>query len=156
MKRAAALTAHQDDDRHVDQRHFPQVQGDGLGDAGAHCGMICDGSFPSFLLQHFGRDRTRGERLPLEWLIGRQTADTAALMGLSDRGRIAPGLRADLNLIDYDHLTFDRPYVTFDLPAGGRRLLQHADGYEATMVSGVVTYEDAEADALSEQLAACF
>jgi N-acyl-D-aspartate/D-glutamate deacylase len=116
----------------------------GLGDAGAHCGMICDGSYPTFLALHWGRDRARGERLPLEWLVKRQTADTAALVGLGDRGRIAPGLRADLNLVDWDALRLHPPQVVFDLPAGGKRLVQRADGYRMTLVAGEVTFEDGE------------
>ncbi|MDX1650128.1 MAG: amidohydrolase family protein, partial [Myxococcota bacterium] len=116
----------------------------GLGDAGAHCGMICDGSFPTYLLTHWSRDRTRGPRLPLPWLVKRQTADTAALVGLHDRGRIAPGLRADLNLIDADALQLRHPEVVFDLPAGGRRLVQRARGYRATFVAGEAVVEDGE------------
>jgi N-acyl-D-aspartate/D-glutamate deacylase len=116
----------------------------GLGDAGAHCGMICDGSFPTFLLSHWGRDRARGERLPPEWLVKRQTADTAALVGLGDRGRIAPGLRADLNLIEWDALRLHPPRVVHDLPAGGRRLVQGADGYRATLVAGEPIQENGE------------
>jgi N-acyl-D-aspartate/D-glutamate deacylase len=116
----------------------------GLGDAGAHCGMICDGSFPTFLLAHWGRDRTRGERLGVEWLVKRQTADTAALVGLGDRGRIAPGLRADLNLIDWKALRLLPPEMAYDLPAGGKRLVQRAHGYRATLVAGVPVVEDGE------------
>jgi N-acyl-D-aspartate/D-glutamate deacylase len=116
----------------------------GLGDAGAHCGMICDGSYPTFLALHWGRDRARGERLPLEWLVKRQTADTAELVGLGDRGRIAPGLRADLNLVDWDALRLRPPQVVFDLPAGGKRLVQRAEGYRMTLVAGEVTFEDGE------------
>jgi N-acyl-D-aspartate/D-glutamate deacylase len=117
----------------------------GLGDAGAHCGMICDGSFPTYLLAHWGRDRTRGPRIPIETLVKGQTADTAALVGLHDRGRIAPGLRADLNLIDFARLGMRSPEIAYDLPAGGKRLLQRATGYQATVLSGVVTFEDGEA-----------
>jgi len=117
----------------------------GLGDAGAHCGMICDGSFPTFLLSHWGRDRKRGEGLPLEWLVKRQTADTAALVGLADRGTIAPGLRADLNLINWDTLALRPPEMVFDLPAGGKRLVQRVRGYRATLVAGEITFEDGEA-----------
>jgi N-acyl-D-aspartate/D-glutamate deacylase len=116
----------------------------GLGDAGAHCGMICDGSFPTYLLSHWGKDRTRGERLPVEWLVKSQTADTAALVGLHDRGRIAPGMKADLNLIDFDGLGLCHPKIAYDLPAGGKRLLQRATGYRATVQSGEVTFEDGE------------
>jgi N-acyl-D-aspartate/D-glutamate deacylase len=116
----------------------------GLGDAGAHVGLICDGSFPTFLLSHWGRGRTRGEKLPIEWLVKSQTHDTAALVGLRDRGRLAPGMKADLNLIEWDALGVRRPEIVFDLPAGGRRLVQRATGYRATVVSGEVTFEDGE------------
>ncbi len=116
----------------------------GLGDAGAHVGLICDGSFPTFLLSHWGKDRTRGEKLPVEWLVKSQTSDTATLVGLCDRGRIAPGMKADLNLIDWDALGVRRPEIVFDLPAGGRRLVQRATGYRATVMSGEVTFEDGE------------
>ena len=116
----------------------------GLGDAGAHCGMICDGSFPTYLLSHWGRGRTRGEKIPVEQLVKGQTADTAALVGLGDRGRLAPGLRADLNLIDFERLGPRPPEIVHDLPAGGKRLLQRATGYEATVQSGVVTFERGE------------
>ena len=116
----------------------------GLGDAGAHCGMICDGSFPTYLLAHWGKSRTRGARIPIEQLVKGQTADTAALVGLHDRGRIAPGLKADLNLIDFDRLGICPPEIVHDLPAGGKRLLQRATGYRATVLSGVVTFENGE------------
>ncbi len=117
----------------------------GLGDAGAHCGMICDGSFPTFLLAYWGRGRTRGARIPIETLVKGQTADTAALVGLHDRGRIAPGLRADLNLIDLARLGLRAPEIVYDLPAGGKRLMQRATGYEATVLAGNVTFEKGEA-----------
>jgi len=113
----------------------------GLGDAGAHVGLICDGSFPTFLLSHWGKDRTRGAKLPVEWLVRSQTSDTAELVGLRDRGRLEPGMKADLNLIDWDALGVRRPEIVFDLPAGGRRLVQRATGYRATVVSGEVTFE---------------
>ena len=116
----------------------------GLGDAGAHCGLICDGSFPTFLLSHWGRDRTRGARLPVEALVKSQTRDTARLVGLADRGTIEPGMKADLNLIDWDALGMRHPEIAHDLPAGGKRLLQRATGYEATVQSGVVTFERGE------------
>jgi N-acyl-D-aspartate/D-glutamate deacylase len=117
----------------------------GLSDGGAHVGMICDGSFPTFNLTHWTRDRTRGERLSVAEVVKMQTADTAGWMGLTDRGRIAPGLRADLNVIDYDRLTLHAPEVVYDLPSGGRRLIQRASGYVATLVAGEVTYRDGEA-----------
>lgn len=110
----------------------------GLSDGGAHVGMICDGSFPTTLLTHWARDRTRGEKLPLEFLIKRQCRDTAAWVGLRDRGLLQPSYRADLNVIDFDGLTLHTPHIVHDLPAGGRRLMQTADGYEATIVAGQV------------------
>lgn len=110
----------------------------GLSDGGAHVGMICDGSFPTTLLTHWARDRSRGDTLPLEFLIKRQCHDTAAWVGLKDRGLLQPGYRADLNVIDYDGLTLHTPHIVHDLPAGGRRLMQTATGYEATIVAGQV------------------
>ena len=114
----------------------------GLSDAGAHCGAICDGGTPTFMLTHWTRDRTRGPKLPLEYVVHRQTQQSASLYGLLDRGVVAPGMRADLNLIDYDALTFDAPRMAFDLPAGGRRLVQHGIGYRASFVGGVQTIAD--------------
>ena len=114
----------------------------GLSDGGAHVGMICDGSFPTTMLTHWTRDRTRGPKLALEQVVRMQTRDTAAAVGLHDRGLIAPGYRADLNVIDYDNLTLHAPQVAYDLPAGGRRLIQRASGYAATVVAGAVTYRD--------------
>jgi len=116
----------------------------GLSDGGAHVGMICDGSFPTSNLTHWTRDRTRGPKLPLEAMIRMQTHDTAQALGLHDRGLIAPGYRADLNVIDYEALTLKAPAVAYDLPAGGRRLVQRADGYVATIVAGEITYRDGE------------
>ena len=116
----------------------------GLSDGGAHVGMICDGSFPTSNLVHWTRDRTRGPRIPLETMISRQTRDTAQAVGLLDRGLIAPGYRADLNVIDYEGLSLEAPRVAYDLPAGGRRLVQAAHGYVATIVAGVVTQRDGE------------
>lgn len=114
----------------------------GLSDGGAHVGMICDGSFPTTMLTHWTRDRTRGSKFPIEWVVKRQCRDTAEAVGLLDRGLIAPGYRADLNVIDYDNLTLHAPDVAYDLPAGGRRLVQRASGYTATLVAGTVTYRD--------------
>jgi N-acyl-D-aspartate/D-glutamate deacylase len=111
----------------------------GLSDGGAHCRMICDASYPTFLLTHWARDRTRGEQLPIEHVVKMQSHDTAALYGLNDRGVIAEGKKADINVIDHANLTLHHARVAFDLPAGGRRLLQDASGYDATIVSGVVT-----------------
>jgi N-acyl-D-aspartate/D-glutamate deacylase len=116
----------------------------GLSDGGAHVGMICDGSFPTTLLTHWTRDRTRGPKLTIEQVVKMQAADTAATVGLMDRGRIAPGLRADINIIDHGRLTLKAPQVAYDLPAGGRRLIQRAEGYVATLVAGQVTYRDGE------------
>jgi len=116
----------------------------GLADAGAHCRVICDGGTPTFMLTHWTRDRTRGPKLPLEHVVHRQTRQTAELYGLGDRGLVAPGLRADLNLIDYDALTFGPPRMAEDLPAGARRLVQRAEGYHATFVNGVQTVDHDE------------
>ncbi len=113
-----------------------------LSDGGAHCGTICDAASPTFMLQHWVRDRPRGGRLTLETAVKRQSHDTARLYGLDDRGVIAPGALADINVIDFDHLTLERPWLAFDLPAGGKRLLQRATGYRYTIKSGVVTFED--------------
>ncbi len=114
----------------------------GLSDGGAHVGMICDGSFPTTLLTHWGRDRTRGDKLPLELLIKKQSCDTAHWVGLHDRGVLMPGYRADINVIDFDKLRLHLPEINYDLPAGGRRLMQRATGYTATLVAGEVTYLD--------------
>jgi len=114
----------------------------GLGDGGAHCGVICDASQPTFMLTHWTRDRVRGERLPIEWIVKKQTSDTARLYGLGDRGTVEPGMLADLNLIDYDALQLTNPRVVDDLPAGGKRLLQGAVGYVETIKSGVTTFRD--------------
>jgi N-acyl-D-aspartate/D-glutamate deacylase len=114
----------------------------GLADGGAHCGVICDASLPTFMLTHWTRDRTRGDTLPLEWVVKKQTHDTARLYGLGDRGTIEPGMLGDLNVIDYERLHLASPYVAADLPAGGKRLLQSATGYVATIKTGVVTFAD--------------
>jgi N-acyl-D-amino-acid deacylase len=111
----------------------------GVGDGGAHVGTICDGSGPTFLLTHWARDRRRGPRLPLERLVRKQTLDSARAYGLTDRGAIAAGLRADLNLIDARRLVLHRPRIEHDLPAGGRRFLQSASGYRHTFVGGIET-----------------
>ncbi|MSO66022.1 MAG: D-aminoacylase, partial [Alphaproteobacteria bacterium] len=100
----------------------------GLSDGGAHCGVICDASMPTFLLTHWARDRNRGEKLPLEWLVRRQTFDNATFFGFGDRGRLAPGLRADINVVDYANLRLHAPELAYDLPAGGRRFVQRVDG----------------------------
>jgi N-acyl-D-amino-acid deacylase len=116
----------------------------GLSDGGAHCGAICDGGMPTFMLTHWTRDRSRGETLPLAFMIHRQTQQTAEFYGLNDRGLLKVGYRADVNLIDYEQLSLDLPEMVFDLPAGGRRLLQRARGYKATICRGQVTFEDGE------------
>ncbi|MFZ9180072.1 MAG: N-acyl-D-amino-acid deacylase family protein [Limnohabitans sp.] len=116
----------------------------GLGDAGAHCGYICDASYPTFLMTHWGRDRTRGEKLPLEFLVHGQTRRNAQALGMHDRGALLPGLRADINLIDYAQLNLTRPTITHDLPAGGRRLVQHASGYEQTWVAGQLVMQNGQ------------
>jgi N-acyl-D-aspartate/D-glutamate deacylase len=117
----------------------------GLGDGGAHVSIICDASAPTTMISHWTRDRTRGERLPIEWVIKRLSADNAAALGLADRGRIAPGMKADLNVIDHARLRAHAPEVRYDLPAGGRRLVQTTEGYEATVVSGVVVQREGTA-----------
>ena len=114
----------------------------GLGDGGAHCGVICDASQPTFMLTHWTRDRTRGEQLPLEWIVKKQTHDTARLYGLTDRGTLEIGALADINIIDFDNLHLTNPVVVADLPAGGKRILQGATGYVETIKSGVTTFRD--------------
>ena len=114
----------------------------GLSDGGAHVGMICDGSFPTTLLTHWGRDRLRGDKIPLETLVKMQSHDTARWMGLNDRGVLQLGYRADVNVIDFDNLRLHLPQINYDLPAGGRRLMQYASGYVASIVNGQVTYRD--------------
>jgi N-acyl-D-aspartate/D-glutamate deacylase len=116
----------------------------GLSDAGAHCGAICDGGTPTFMLTHWARDRRRGPRLALEWVVHRQTRQTAELYGLADRGLLAPGMQADVNVIDFEHLRFGPPRMAHDLPAGGRRLVQRASGYLATICRGVQTVDHDE------------
>jgi N-acyl-D-aspartate/D-glutamate deacylase len=110
----------------------------GLGDGGAHCGTTCDASTPTFMLTHWARDRDH-DRLPLEWVVRKMTAETAALYGLRDRGLVKPGMRADLNVIDHDRLTLHAPEMVYDLPGDARRFVQGAEGYVATIVSGEVT-----------------
>jgi N-acyl-D-aspartate/D-glutamate deacylase len=113
----------------------------GLGDGGAHCGTICDGSYPTFMLTHWVRDRTRGERMALPAVIKALSRDTAEAVGLCDRGLIRRGYKADINVIDFNQLRLHGPEVTHDLPTGGRRLVQRASGYAATVVSGQVVYQ---------------
>ncbi|MGY6552038.1 MAG: N-acyl-D-amino-acid deacylase family protein [Erythrobacter sp.] len=113
-----------------------------LSDGGAHCGTICDAASPTFMLEHWVKSRKRGERISLEQAIKRQCRDTALLYGLEDRGVIAPGYLADINVIDMERLKLGKPWLAFDLPAGGKRLLQQATGYVATIKSGAVTFRD--------------
>jgi N-acyl-D-aspartate/D-glutamate deacylase len=113
----------------------------GLADGGAHCGVICDASMPTFMLTHWTRDRSRGDTLPLEMIIKKQTQDTAMLYGLSDRGTLKVGMLGDVNIIDYENLQLESPFVTSDLPAGGTRLVQGARGYVATIKSGEITFD---------------
>jgi N-acyl-D-aspartate/D-glutamate deacylase len=122
----------------------PQT-GISLADGGAHCGAICDAGTPTFMLMHWARDRARGPRLPLELVVRRQTMDTAHQYGLFDRGVLAPGLKADVNVIDFEHLDLEPPHMRYDFPAGGRRLYQGARGYGATVVAGQVIFENGEA-----------
>ncbi|HEY7133432.1 MAG TPA: amidohydrolase family protein [Acidimicrobiia bacterium] len=116
----------------------------GLSDGGAHCGVICDASMPTFMLAHWARDRDRGEKLPLSTAVRKVTRDPARLYGLGDRGVVAPGLKGDLNVIDFERLDLKLPHLVFDLPGGARRLVQEADGYVATVVSGEVTLDHGE------------
>jgi N-acyl-D-aspartate/D-glutamate deacylase len=116
----------------------------GLSDGGAHCGLICDVSFPTSLLTHWVRDRNRGDKLSLEQAVHLQTQKTATTYGFTDRGTIEVGKRADLNLVDLDGMRLYEPEMVFDLPAGGRRLVQKVDGYKITVLAGQVTYEDGE------------
>ena len=115
----------------------------GLGDGGAHVGTICDGSFPTTLLQYWGRDRAR-DRIDLPFLVQRHCRDTARTVGLLDRGVVAPGFRADVNVLDFDNLRLHKPEIVHDRPAGGRRFLQRADGWEHTIVAGLETYRGGE------------
>ena len=116
----------------------------GLSDGGAHCTSIVDAGVPTFMLTHWSRDRSRGPKLPVEMLVKRQTSETADFFGLTDRGRLAPGLRADLNLIAYDRLQVQKPELVHDMPAGGRRFVQRVEGYEATLVAGEPIFERGE------------
>jgi N-acyl-D-amino-acid deacylase len=115
-----------------------------LSDGGAHCGTICDASMPTYILSHWARDRSRGEKLPLEFAVKLQTSETAKLYGLGDRGVLAPGKKADLNLIDFENLSVRAPETVYDLPAGGRRFVQRAEGYKYTIVSGEAVFRDGE------------
>ena len=112
----------------------------GLGDAGAHCGVLCDASFPTTLLTHWTRDRKRGKKLPLEWVIMKQTKNNAEWVGLSDRGVLEKGKKADINIIDYENLTLSHPEIVYDLPGSNKRLIQKTKGYKYTLVSGEVAF----------------
>ena len=113
----------------------------GLGDGGAHVSILCDASAMTYGLTHWTRDRATG-RFPLEWMVRRLTLDNARALGLNDRGVIAPGRKADINVIDHARLRLHAPQVVYDLPAGGRRLMQEADGYVATILSGEIVSRD--------------
>jgi N-acyl-D-aspartate/D-glutamate deacylase len=117
----------------------------GLGDGGAHVGIMCDATATSYTLTHWTRDRRRGSLFPVSWAIKRLTADNAAEIGLRDRGLLKPGLKADINIIDYDRMRLRRPEIVYDLPAGGKRLIQRTDGFDATIVSGAIVYRRGEA-----------
>lgn len=116
-----------------------------LADGGAHCGYICDVSMPTFMLTHWTRDRSRGPRLSLEAMVKRQSLDTARVYGLHDRGALKLGLKADINVIDYERLALKAPRMVYDLPAGGRRLVQEAEGYVCTLVAGLPIMENNQA-----------
>jgi len=116
----------------------------GLSDGGAHCGVICDASLNTSMLAHWVRDRSRGPRLPLEFTVQQMTSGTADFYGFKDRGRLQPGKKADVNVIDFEGLTLHSPKMIFDLPAGGRRLVQHVDGYDMTICSGTPIFEKGE------------
>lgn len=117
----------------------------GLGDGGAHVGIMCDATATSYTLTHWTRDRGRGGLFPVSWAIKRLSADNAAAVGLTDRGLLRAGMKADINILDYDRLRLRRPEIVYDLPAGGKRLIQRTDGFDATIVSGAVVYRHGEA-----------
>ena len=117
----------------------------GLGDGGAHCGVICDASMTTYMLAHWVRDRKRGARIPLELAVRQLTRDPAALYGFTDRGVLRPGMKGDVNVIDLDRVALRPPEMAYDLPAGAPRLLQRARGYAATIVAGEVTFREGEA-----------
>ena len=116
----------------------------GLGDGGAHVGIMCDATATSYALTHWTRDRGEG-LFPIAFVIKRLTRDNAAAIGLHDRGLLKPGLKADINIIDYDKLLLRGPEIVYDLPAGGKRLVQRTEGFDATIVSGQVVYRHGEA-----------
>ena len=110
----------------------------GLSDGGAHCGVIADAGMPTFIMTHWGRDRTKGDKLELEFIVKSLTSETAQAFGMFDRGLLREGMIADINVIDFDALRLHRPEAIFDLPAGGRRLVQRAEGYDSTIKAGEV------------------
>ena len=114
----------------------------GLGDGGAHVGIMCDATATSYTLTHWTRERGRGELFPVAWAVKRLTRDNAAAVGLHDRGLLKPGMKADINIIDYDRLVLRGPEIVYDLPAGGKRLIQRTDGFDATIVSGTIVYRN--------------
>jgi len=114
----------------------------GISDGGAHCGAIVDASAPTLMLTHWVRDRTRGPKLGLEYAVKRQTSDLARFYGLPNRGLIQPGMKADINLIDFTRLKLNQPFMASDLPTGADRLMQTAEGYVATYVSGEAVQRD--------------
>jgi N-acyl-D-aspartate/D-glutamate deacylase len=116
----------------------------GLSDGGAHCTSIVDSGVPTYMLTHWSRDRSRGPKLPVEMLVKRQTSETAEFFGLADRGRLQPGLRADVNIIDYNRLQVQKPILLHDMPANGRRFVQRVDGYEMTIAAGTPIFEKGE------------
>ncbi len=113
----------------------------GLSDGGAHCGVIADAGMPTFIMTHWGRDRTRGDKMSLEFIVKSLTSSTADAFGMFDRGRLQEGMIADINVIDFETMKLHRPEAVFDLPAGGRRLVQRAEGYEVTIKAGEVIFE---------------
>ena len=117
----------------------------GLGDGGAHVGIMCDATATSYTLTHWTRDRARGSLFPVSWIVKRLTADNAAAIGLNDRGLLQVGMKADVNILDYDRLRLRSPEIVYDLPAGGKRLIQRTEGFDATIVSGAVVYRHGEA-----------
>jgi N-acyl-D-aspartate/D-glutamate deacylase len=117
----------------------------GLGDGGAHVGIMCDATATSYTLTHWTRDRGRGALFPVSWAIKRLAADNAAAIGLHDRGLLQVGKKADINVLDYDNMHLRPPEIVYDLPAGGKRLVQRTDGFDATIVSGSVVYRQGEA-----------
>lgn len=116
----------------------------GLSDGGAHCGVIADAGMPTFIMTHWGRDRTKGDKLELEFIVKSLTSNTANAFGMFDRGQIREGMIADINIINFDTLRLHRPEALFDLPAQGRRLVQKAEGYEVTIKSGEIIFQSGE------------